>query len=89
MNAKEMFEELGYKKYAHKDYWSTGEEYISIEYRKKIYEDEDITFSIVFDTVFENINFLEDNVDIKINELNKDELKAIAKQCEELGWLND
>lgn len=76
-SAKEMFEELGYSCKEDDDY---------IEYIQKI---EDCTFEIAFDYNTECIEFYyyRDAYDNKYDvSLTMEELQAINKQVEELGW---
>lgn len=72
MSAKEMFEELGYKQEHHISY---------IKYYQKVEQDyyEPTEIQIWFyniDECFEKTNGV----------ITIQELKAINKQCEELGW---
>ena len=77
MSAKEMFEELGYEQKT-----SIG----VIYYFKKIHiPKNDIVYNINFITDLINGEkeiFISKNIDMQ-------ELKAINKQIEELGWLNE
>jgi hypothetical protein len=75
MSAKEMFEKLGYETdlFWQKDY--------TIEYLKR---KEDDFYGMIIATT---ITFHKRLKQIKINgTINKDDLQAINKQVEELGW---
>lgn len=73
MTAREMFEELGYKR---------NVEDHKITYSQKFgYE----TFEIMFDLSEKEIN-IDTDMEVKIEE---DILQAIDKQAEELGWLDE
>lgn len=73
MTAREMFEELGYKRNVEDN---------KITYLQKIgYE----TFEIMFDLSEKEIN-IDTDMEVKIEE---DILQAIDKQAEELGWLDE
>lgn len=79
MNAKEMFEKLGYEQRKHEHY---------IKYVKKPFISD--WFVILFDLkeqVFSSIITTDSpfTPDVPL-ELNIEELKAINKQVEELGW---
>ena len=91
MQAKEIFQELGYTKLANDDksnitYVKISEKYIA----------DTIKFNVLnkLVEVFYNYNNTQDNnvmvEDYKVVDLKKDinmqELKAINKQIEELGW---
>lgn len=70
--ADKMFEELGYKKIE-------NDKGIKYEYDHEIMGERflyDITFWKPSEMMFLHV----------INGLNKDELKAINKKCQELGW---
>ena len=71
MTAKEMFEELGYEQKIKNNV---------IYYFKKIH--------IPKSYIIYSINFINDNKEIFISKnIDIKELKAINKQCEELGWI--
>lgn len=72
-SAKEMFEELGYKQ----------EIYISSIYYYGEDSDYDYYY-IAFDKLDKSIK-----INKYINEITIEELKAINKQIEELGWNNE
>lgn len=73
MTASEIFEELGYKRNVEDN---------KITYSQKFgYE----TFEIMFDLSEKEIN-IDTDMDVKIEE---DILKAIDKQAEELGWIDE
>lgn len=73
MNARGMFEELGYKRNVEDN---------KITYLQKFgYE----TFEIMFDLSEKEIN-IDTDMEVKIEE---DILQAIDKQAEELGWLEE
>lgn len=73
MTAREMFEELGYKRNVEDN---------KITYSQKFgYE----TFEIMFDLSEKEIN-IDTDMEVKIEE---DILQAIDKQAEELGWLEE
>lgn len=87
MSAKEMFEELGYRKEDVEDIF-TGEVF---EYDYK-YVKFDGTWlkEILFNDSTKLLHFNTELFNKTNNEmLTIDELKAIYKQCEELGWLKD
>lgn len=75
MSAREMFEELGYE--LNKE---LGSEINRIYYEKKTIPNYPNTF-IMFDLDYQIIS---NDCDITINEF-----KAIQKQIEELGWLDE
>lgn len=77
MTAKEMFEKLGYKYIEHVE-----KLYGDIQYNKQ-FEFAEIT--IYFNNKNKEVEFSSDVVDIVIN-IDLEELKAINKQIEELGW---
>ena len=73
MTASEIFEELGYKRNVEDN---------KITYSQKFgYE----TFEIMFDLSEKEIN-IDTDMEVKIEE---DILKAIDKQAEELGWIDE
>lgn len=75
MNAKEMFENLGYRRSADIDV---------IKYSKKL----DYTFywiEVMFDLLEKEIVLDDNGYEAYI--INCALLKAINKQCEELGWI--
>lgn len=78
MTAKEMFEELGY---------SLVENSLGLKYQKLV---ADMLWVIYFDIRFEYLTtgIINDEYET-YHILDMDELKAINKQCEELGWLED
>lgn len=77
MTAKEMFEKLGYKLIKQKQQW---QHLIVYErYDKRFDETETITFNTSGRVIIKELN--DENCCIFINEL-----KAINKQVEELGW---
>lgn len=80
MNAKEMFEELGYE-------CQEDDKYINWIQKNDYY-----TFEIAFDYNTECIEFYcyKDTYDDKYDvSLTTKELQAINKQVEELGWLDN
>ena len=78
MNAKEMFEKLGYETEL---FWQKDH---TIEYLKR---EEDDFYGMA---VMTSIIFHKRLKQIKINGIiNKDDLQAINKQIEELGWLDE
>ena len=76
MSAKEMFEELGYKQKIQNDV---------------IYYFKEINIPKRYgSTIFYHINFILKDKEIFISKnLSLEELKAINKQVEELGWNNE
>lgn len=74
MNAREMFEKMGYKRSADID---------AIMFTKEF---ESYYFRIIFDLLEKEI-LIDDN--FKITIIEKGLLKAIDKQAEELGWLDE
>ena len=80
-SAKEMFEALGYKLYKHKTYMFYEKAL------KKRPEYENDYYHLEFNFVSETINksYGDDNTTADIT---LDELQAINKQIEELGWDN-
>lgn len=74
MNAEEMFKELGYKRSADID---------AIAYRKKI-DGTFHCFEVTFDLLEKEIT-LDDGYEAYI--ITYSLLKAINKQCKELGWI--
>ena len=82
MKAKEMFEKLGYKMLGT---LKPDDDYIVVAYKKDVYGDKEY---IYFYGAEEIRVYLEDNrgrIYPPIIEL--EELKAINKQIEELGWV--
>ena len=82
MKAKEMFEKLGYKMLGT---LKPDDDYIVVAYKKDVYGDKEY---IYFYGAEEIRVYLEDNrgrIYTPIIEL--EELKAINKQIEELGWV--
>ena len=75
MNAREMFEELGYERSADIDV---------IAYSKKLDDTFFHRFEIMFDLLEKDI-VLDDGYEAYI--INYALLKAINKQCKELGWI--
>ena len=74
--ADEMFSELGYEKY---------NEYVYINYHtENENEDKDIEFATVIE--FDEKTFYKDHYG-SIGDITMQELKAINKKCEELGWI--
>lgn len=75
MSAKEMFEELGYEqeKIGEQLIYSKINEKTEVEYQFIFYLD-DKTFEAATDSSF------------YVNDINMQELQAINKQVEELGW---
>ena len=78
MTAKEMFEELGY---------SLVENSLGLKYQKLVV---DMLWVIYFDTKFKYLttSLINDEYET-YHVLDMNELKAINKQCEELGWLEE
>ena len=79
MTAKEMFEKLGYKLH---------ESYNYLQYVFESEETKDLLFYIEFDTDIKKI-LIDCNRKDYINDLSMQELQAINKQIEELGWNNE
>jgi len=82
MSAKEMFEKLGYELYEHKTY---------MFYEKALKENpeyendyEHIEFNFISETI--NKTYGDDN---SVCDITLEELQAINKQIEELGWNNE
>lgn len=77
-SAREIFEELGY---------SLVENSLGLKYQKLV---ADTLWVIYFDTKFKYLTtaLIHDEYET-YHVLNMKELKAINKQCEELGWLED
>ena len=93
--AKEMFEELGYKKYENhpeqeiKEPSFTTQDLPYIEY---ICENDEALISIKFDLWGKNIWYKGYRKDVRMPfpcPINCNEYKAINKQVEELGWNNE
>lgn len=74
MNAKQMFEELGYQRNAEK------EKIIYLIETKGSFYYQEIVFNLLQKVIVIDGNFLEVAIE-------RDLLKAINKQCEELGWI--
>lgn len=74
MNAREMFEELGYQRNAE------NEKIIYIIETKGSFYYQEIIFNLVKKIIVIDGNFLEVAIENTL-------LKAINKQCEELGWI--
>lgn len=74
MTAKEMFEKLGYQRNAEK------EEIIYLIETKGSFYYQEIIFNLLQKVIVIDGNFLEVAIE-------RDLLKAINKQCEELGWI--
>lgn len=86
MTAKEMFEKLGYEYYYSKDKEGNVEDTIHYTLKNKMKLQFNIESKIVVLTDLSN------SEDVYINPtlfINKDLLKAINKQIEELGWNNE
>ena len=82
MSAKEMFEKLGYNEiYQNKHYMF----YVKDLVDSPEYERDSIHLEFNFDTKTFNKTYGDDN---SVNEITLEELKAINKQVEELGWLD-
>lgn len=80
MSAKEMFEELGYNELIkHKSYMF----YIKPLKENPIYENDEVHFEFNFDNKTITKTYGDDN---SVYEITLEELKAINKQVEELGW---
>ena len=79
MSAKEMFEKLGYKLYKHQTYMF----YEKALKKKPEYENdyEHIEFNFISETI--NKTYGDDN---SVSDITFEELQAINKQVEELGW---
>ena len=77
-SAKEMFEGLGY---------SLVENSLGLKYQKLVV---DMLWVIYFDTKFKYLTtaIIHDEYET-YHALDMNELKAINKQCEELGWLEE
>lgn len=75
MTAREMFEKLGYKKRAFDN---------CIFYEKGSIMPHVIQFNLEY-KIFES--YTKCGMANKIKSLTENELKAINKQCEELGWI--
>lgn len=82
MSAKDMFEKLGYNLYKHNTY---------MFYEKALKENpeyendyEHIEFNFISETI--NKTYGDDN---SVSDINLEELQAINKQVEELGWNNE
>lgn len=74
MNAEQMFEELGYQRNAEK------EKIIYLIETKGSFYYQEIIFNLLQKVIVIDGNFLEVAIE-------RDLLKAINKQCEELGWI--
>lgn len=74
MNAKEMFKELGYKRNVE------NEKIIYLIETKGSFYYQEIIFNLVKKIIVIDGNFLEVAIENNL-------LKAINKQCEELGWI--
>ena len=74
MTAKEMFEELGYQRNAE------NEKIIYLIETKGSFYYQEIIFNLVKKVIVIDGNFLEVAIESNL-------LKAINKQCEELGWI--
>lgn len=72
MSADEMFEELGYKKVQDDKYW--------VDYKKR---NENISFNLTNKFIEATRLYREEYLDKR---LNIQELQAINKKVEELGW---
>lgn len=75
--ADEMFEELGYMKVEENDYY--------IEYRK---QEEDCCKFIKLDLIDKSFTSFYYVIHDKQSYLSMQELQAINKKCQELGWLD-
>lgn len=79
MSAKEMFEELGYKlldKVCYKTH------------KLKYYKDDDNVILFYDETEYSPKGFIKSGeYDGMCDDITMQELKAINKQCEELGWI--
>ena len=75
--AKEMFEEMDFEQTIYKNV-------ISYEFEKfdGIYNWKLICFDLMFKTFYIDAKYEPTSIDVKT-------FKAIYKQCEELGWLNE
>lgn len=84
INAKEMFEQLGYKLDEQEDYliyWKNAkDQQINRYYRQNEIQ---IEFNLAYKTIEKRELF---NTDENSNIITLRELKAINKQIEELGW---
>ena len=78
MTAKEMFEKLGYK-YCTSEFETNKDKYF---YYEDIHEEKVVRFDLVYKEIWVSKNCEPTHVDIPT-------IKAIHKQLEELGWLND
>lgn len=74
MNAEQMFEELGYQRNAE------NEKIIYLIETKGSFYYQEIVFNLLQKVIVIDGNFLEVAIE-------RDLLKAINKQCEELGWI--
>lgn len=74
MNAEQMFEELGYQRNAE------NEKIIYLIETKGSFYYQEIVFNLLQKVIVIDGNFLEVAIE-------RDLLKAINKQCEELGWV--
>lgn len=74
MNAEEMFKELGYKRNVEK------EKIIYLIETKGSFYYQEIIFNLLQKVIVIDGNFLEVAIENTL-------LKAINKQCEELGWI--
>lgn len=82
-SAKEMFEELGYNEmYQNKHYMF----YVKDLVDTPEYERDSIHLEFNFDTKTFNKTYGDDN---SVYEITLEELQAINKQIEELGWFNE
>lgn len=79
MSAKDMFEKLGYKCLG-------GSDYIAIKYYKSNETDIDITFYKEKEISIVENEYMNKEYDLTIHFLTLEELQAINKQVEELGW---
>lgn len=83
MNADEMFEKLGYKNVTNM-FIGVKEKYIT--YGTK---DDDFIIFYLESKMFGIFSEKQDNYHKKCAALNMQELQAINKKCEELGWLDE
>ena len=79
MSAKEMFEKLGYKCIG-------GNDYIAFKYYKRDETDIDITFYREKEISIVENEYINKEYNLTIHILTLEELQAINKQVEELGW---
>lgn len=91
MTAQEMFEELEFKKTLCINLHDKKS--LQIRYEKVAYGFAKIRISFYYDVFYANLFYLDDKENCFKNvggcAVDKELLKAINKQCQELGWLDE